>query len=165
MTKNPARVLSTISNVAYGIAGLVAYVEIEGPYGPLVALSCLLLMLGSGLYHWTGSFAIWDERGMYAVLVSVLGYHLFLPWVLTALAILALAALASRISSREAVGTLAILLLAALLLKSLWLTAITALVCAGLAYYFWSKGSVLGSPAHALWHTLTAIALMIVITS
>ncbi len=166
MTKkeNPARILSTLSNVAYGIAGLVAYVEIEGPYGPLVGLSCLLLMLGSGYYHWTGKAAIWDERGMYAALVSILGFHLLLPWAFTLVAILVLCVRASRIGSYEAIAAIAALLLACLLLKGAYLPAGISLGVFGLAFYFWSKGSVLEGVGHAMWHTLTAIGFLILIT-
>ena len=169
----PVEPVNTYSNLAYLIAGLVAY-KITGGYVAIIFLiSMAFLCFGSALYHgfktrWSGR---WDHGGIYAVLGVLAFYlmvhcHKFETWFVLGGAILSGGVLAFILDRQlmERVGILLTLITAGVITKGNWGLCLISLGLFLLAFVIWKidkKSRVLDRYGHGLWHIFTAAAFAV----
>ena len=154
------RFINSISNVAYGIAAFATL------FDPFLSASLVVLMLGSGWYHW--SRGKWSQRadhfGMFLVLCALAmpGVPLWGYGVVTA--VCALVAFRGACSATDVVTILGAVVIA--VQPSLERAAL-GLILFGIAYFYWNQEphdawwAEEGKPFHTIWHVLTAMAFIV----
>lgn len=166
--------VSSVTNVAYGVAGLVVLAQSGGPVAGAFAGSCLFLAVGSGLFHRIGGR--WnqalDEIAMYTVALSLVaaGVEPFigtapalLVWFVPAYA-LAVFFASPHVDSHVLVPTLAGLV--GLLVgihagPARGLVVVAVFGAAGALRFFGERfpGTRLHDAVHGVWHIVTAADL------
>lgn len=112
-TPSVRRIINTVSNIAYPIAGLTGYVSGLSK-GIGLFWATVLLAVGSSLYHWnenrkraeTRIYRLLDEIGMYAVLLALVAGLFNVPASALAASIILVACIAPFLSSTIGVGVL-----------------------------------------------------------
>lgn len=175
----PAQPMNTWSNIAFLIAGLIAWRKRKGPASRWFAISCTVLCLGSGAFHsfLTVAGQRWDVIGMFFVFNFLAVYALFvtheLKWFRIAVGLSAVVSLAMAIFvvDLDSTKVLAIasafiighLILAVIDDKASWRELLRALGPFAVAFIFrqLDVSGTLCDPTswfqgHALWHVFAA---------
>lgn len=169
----PIAPLNTWSNLAYGAAGIGAYLAQPSAWGLAIGVLFGALGLASGWYHGaktlTSSRA--DNAGIYALLTALMlhaaGFGAAWPAMLIGGAVAVAFAFGPywRVTLEPVVGVLGLVTLATTAIRgSAPLAAISfALVFAALACWQADKARTFPWPkwGHAVWHVLTAAALLL----
>lgn len=168
--------IATMTNLAYGAAGLLVITAEAGPTSGFVGAGFLMLMLGSGLFHGlqtkTGQAA--DEMAMYFAfaalnahmstqVVSVMPaqWHIALWFVIAVIGSI----LYQKTDSFIALPGLVLLLIVGISFLTSLLTALALfgcyLLCIGLRFFGkrWEDESWQGDLIHGLWHLATAYTM------
>jgi hypothetical protein len=167
---------NTASNIAYPITGLVGLALVPRATGFAFALAMLLLGLGSIAYH--GTARPWgqqlDRAGMFMAF-GALAIHGMAPdgdWRI-ALLMLVLGVFCSwafvyrtYANLDRAMGMLLALCLVGAVLLGSWSLGLVSLAVFAVAYVAWTEDHKSTTPwtglwGHAVWHLLTAVAMLL----
>lgn len=169
----PVEPVNTYSNLAYVVAGWVAYRILGGGTGIVFFCAMAILCVGSALYHGvkTRWSARWDHGGMYAV-IGGLGFYVVAAghpqemWFVlvgsAASGVVLAFILDGHLLAR--MGLLMALVSVGVLTRGHETYGWYSLGCFALAMTVWivdKKTGVLGRFGHGLWHLFTAAALAI----
>lgn len=164
---------NTWSNVAYLLAGIAAYWYDRDATGIIMGVALACLALGSGLYHALKTPATnkLDLVGMYFVFAALTMHAAAPDHARTALAMAGMAVLLAAVAVYLVPRTPLDVQMGLLLIFTAWPSAVygdallvfVAMVLFVEGYAAWHldrAGRLLGLWGHALWHVLTAAAIV-----
>lgn len=166
----PVEPVNTYSNLAYLVAGWVAFRSVGGAAAAVFFAAMAFLCFGSALYHGvkTRWSARWDHGGIYAVFgglafLLMAGGHGWATWIMLGGAAAAGLGLAWLLDGNllARIALLLALISAAVLTGGDLLRGLLSLGFFALGFTAWlidKHTGLLGRLGHGLWHVLTAVA-------